>query len=40
MDPAISTEWEKFERLAKNQGFLFSQAPIESGEWRAKWIHQ
>jgi len=39
MDRAISEEWEKFKRLAKNQGFVFSQAPIESGEWRGKWMH-
>jgi len=37
--PKISEQWNGFKKLVESRGFTFAQAPLEAGDWRAKWIH-
>jgi len=39
LSPKISKEWTGFKKLVESRGFTFNQAPLEAGDWRAKWIH-
>jgi len=39
LSPKITEEWNRFKKLVESRGFTFTQAPLEAGDCRAKWIH-